>query len=153
MRRRIARSTQSSSEAQASQPKAPSALIKTVFLSGSKCYAMWEHPMVTLYLGYLKENIEAVASDSEASQMILDCVQQAVREASSIKRRAQELIGLYIQEMVSSAPKTLLQFLTKQTSRFSTSFVHASHPTDCLRRTIATTVLRMVKMKATRQSS
>ncbi|KAF9187611.1 hypothetical protein BGZ51_001195 [Haplosporangium sp. Z 767] len=65
---------------------------------------MWEHPTVTLDLGDLKENVEAVVSDSGTSQAIIGCVQEAVREASSIKRKGQELIGKYIQAVFYPRP-------------------------------------------------
>ncbi|KAF8923272.1 hypothetical protein BGZ58_003142, partial [Dissophora ornata] len=58
---------------------------------------MWEHPTVTLDLGDLKENVKTVVSDSDVSQLIVSIIQEAVREASSIKRKGQELIGKYIQ--------------------------------------------------------
>ncbi|KAG0195786.1 hypothetical protein BGX28_000635, partial [Mortierella sp. GBA30] len=58
---------------------------------------MWEHPTVMLDLGDLKENVKAAVSDSDVSQLIVSTIQEAVREASSIKRKGQELIGKYIQ--------------------------------------------------------
>lgn len=65
---------------------------------------MWEHPTVTLDLGSLKENVKAMVSDSDASQEIIDSIQEAVREASSTKRRGQELIGKYIQAVFYPRP-------------------------------------------------
>ncbi|KAF9149738.1 hypothetical protein DFQ26_001845, partial [Actinomortierella ambigua] len=65
---------------------------------------MWEHPTVTLDLGGLKENVNAVVSDPDTSQTITNCIQEAVREASSVKRRGQELIGKYILEVFYPRP-------------------------------------------------
>ncbi|KAF9326086.1 hypothetical protein BG006_010449 [Podila minutissima] len=65
---------------------------------------MWEHPMVMLNLGNLKENVKAVVSDSGASQAIIDSIQKAVREASYTKQRGQELIGKYIQAVFYPHP-------------------------------------------------
>ncbi|KAG0058953.1 hypothetical protein BGZ92_007050, partial [Podila epicladia] len=60
--------------------------------------------MVTLDLGNLEENVKAVVLDSGASQAIIDSIQKAVREASSTKRRSQELIGKYIQAVFYPRP-------------------------------------------------
>ncbi|KAG0342296.1 hypothetical protein BG004_005704 [Podila humilis] len=67
---------------------------------------MWEHPTYSLDLGGLKENIESVVADSDSSHAITECIQQAVREALSVKRRAQELIGKYISDMFYPRPAT-----------------------------------------------
>lgn len=93
----------------APQPKKPPAPIKPQIHG---CFErkqmldemMWEHPTVTLDLGNLKDNVEAVVSDSGASQAIIDRIQEAVHEASSTKRRGQELIGKYIQAVFYPHP-------------------------------------------------
>lgn len=96
-------------DAPAPQPKKPPAPIKPQIHGRFERKQMldemmWEHPTVTLDLGNLKENVEAVVSDSGASQVIVDRVQVAVHEASSTKRRGQELIGKYIQAVFYPRP-------------------------------------------------
>lgn len=96
-------------DAPAPQPKKPPALIKPQIHSHLEWKQMldemmWEHPTVMLNLGDLKANVEAVVSDSGASQVIINHIQEAVHEVSSTKWRGQELIGKYIQAMFYPHP-------------------------------------------------
>ena len=63
----------------------------------------WEHPTVTLDLGTLNKNVAAAfegrptAASKSKSKSVVSCIRGAVREALSVKRHCQELIGNYVE--------------------------------------------------------
>ncbi|KAG0098493.1 hypothetical protein BGZ93_011315 [Podila epicladia] len=58
----------------------------------------------TLDLGPLTKNVRAVLKDSPAAESVINCIRGAVHEASTVKRRCQELIGLFLNEVFFPAP-------------------------------------------------
>ncbi|KAF9307919.1 hypothetical protein BG006_005642 [Podila minutissima] len=60
--------------------------------------------MVTLDLGPLTKNVRAVLKDDRAAKSVINCIQGAVRKASTVKRRCQELIGLFLDEVFFPVP-------------------------------------------------
>ncbi|KAG0220882.1 hypothetical protein BGW42_008609, partial [Actinomortierella wolfii] len=74
--------------------------IKKQLVSASKVDLVramaWEHPTVTLDVGTLRANVSRAVAPHDAA---VECIQRAVREASAIKRRCQELIGLFLHEV------------------------------------------------------
>ncbi|KAG0008744.1 hypothetical protein BGZ80_003113, partial [Entomortierella chlamydospora] len=64
----------------------------------------WEHPIITLDLGTLTENVRAVLKDDSLSDSVLQCIRGAVRVASKTKRQGQEVIGRYLEEVFFPKP-------------------------------------------------
>ncbi|KAK3821500.1 MAG: hypothetical protein J3Q66DRAFT_152665 [Benniella sp.] len=60
----------------------------------------WEHPTITLDVGTLKANIQRVLPSGEGLWSEVDkCIQEAIQAATDVKRRAQNLIGMFIEKV------------------------------------------------------
>ena len=64
----------------------------------------WEHPTVALDLGSLTKNTCAVLKDDGLSDSVVQCIRGAVRAASNTKRRCQEVIGRYLEDVFFPRP-------------------------------------------------
>ncbi|KAF9919719.1 hypothetical protein FBU30_010621, partial [Linnemannia zychae] len=63
----------------------------------------FEHPLTSLDMGQLHTNIRGLHNaDPSLADEALQCIQGAVREASNIKRRCQQLIAMYLGVVLSS---------------------------------------------------
>lgn len=61
----------------------------------------WEHPTVNLDMGTLRANVHQSLPNKDAANLVVSCIKGAVREASKVKRRCQEVLGRYLEKMSS----------------------------------------------------
>ncbi|KAG0294208.1 hypothetical protein BGZ98_001851, partial [Dissophora globulifera] len=86
----------------ATKPKKPPTPIESMNKKQLREALGWEHPMVTLNIGTLQANIRAaLKTEREVSCRMIVRLREAVNEANKIKRRAQRLIGRYVEKMAS----------------------------------------------------
>ncbi|KAF9577228.1 hypothetical protein BGW38_007706, partial [Lunasporangiospora selenospora] len=75
----------------------------------------WEHPTVTLDMGTLRANVSKVSSEDSSAELIISCVERAVREASKVKRKCQEILGRYLKAIsdseVTKEDRVILEYL------------------------------------------
>ncbi|KAG0222161.1 hypothetical protein BGW42_006817, partial [Actinomortierella wolfii] len=59
----------------------------------------WEHPTVTLDIGTLCANAKRAFAQHE---VVVETIRRAVREATDVKRRCQEIIGMFLERVFSN---------------------------------------------------
>ncbi|KAF9944767.1 hypothetical protein BGZ70_004356 [Mortierella alpina] len=66
----------------------------------------YHHPVSSLDVGTLQANVRRISADSPILQsQIVRCVQDAVRDAASVKRRGQRIIGRFIEHASLMGPQ------------------------------------------------
>ncbi|KAF9360179.1 hypothetical protein BGX26_010318 [Mortierella sp. AD094] len=89
-----------------SPPKSKKTPIRSVVTDQKKKTLLkaldFEHPLVSLDTGTLHVNVCNVhKSDPSFADEAVRCIQGAVREASNVKRRCQQLVGMYLEIVLS----------------------------------------------------
>lgn len=64
----------------------------------------WQHPTVSLDVGTLEANVKRVlpSGDDDLWSEVTKCIQEATRAAIEVKRKAQRLIGMFIEKVTGS---------------------------------------------------
>ncbi|KAF9913494.1 hypothetical protein FBU30_003299, partial [Linnemannia zychae] len=85
----------------------------------------FEHPLTSLDMGTLHTSVRNVhKSDPSLADEVKKCIQGAVREASNVKRRCQQLVGMYLEivlsyKTISSTDRDILDHLCARLSEVS----------------------------------
>ncbi|KAF8920912.1 hypothetical protein BGZ58_004253, partial [Dissophora ornata] len=89
-----------------SPPKSKKTPIRSVVTDQKKKTLLkaldFEHPLVSLDTGTLRTNVRTVhKTEPSLGDEVMRCIQRAVQEASSVKRRCQRLVGMYLENVLS----------------------------------------------------